>query len=69
MTDEDLKMTIFFAENIGAVIALTPGESIKQLLKNFQTINTNLGKLWWAFEWKMLVYCKAIWNILRPIGI
>jgi hypothetical protein len=35
----------------------------------FQTKNPNLGQFWRALKWKMLVYFKAIWNILRPIGI
>jgi hypothetical protein len=35
----------------------------------FQTKNPNLGKFWRAFEWKMLVYFMAIWNILWPFGI
>jgi hypothetical protein len=29
----------------------------------FQNKNTNLGLYWRAFEWKMLVYFNAIWNI------
>jgi hypothetical protein len=35
----------------------------------FQTKNPNLGKFWRAFEWKMLVYFMAVWNILRSFGI
>jgi hypothetical protein len=34
----------------------------------FQTKNPNLGKFWRSLEWKMLVYFKVIWNILRPFG-
>jgi hypothetical protein len=29
----------------------------------FQTKNTNLGKIWGALEWKMLLYLMTIWNI------
>jgi hypothetical protein len=32
----------------------------------FQTENHNLGKIWSALEWKMLLYwlyCMTIWNI------
>jgi hypothetical protein len=28
-----------------------------------------LGKFWKALEGKMLEYCMAMWNILRPFGI
>jgi hypothetical protein len=35
----------------------------------FQAKNPNLGKFWRALEWKMLVYCMNIWNILRPFVI
>jgi hypothetical protein len=28
----------------------------------FQTKNPNLGKFWWALEWKMLLYFMSIWN-------
>jgi hypothetical protein len=35
----------------------------------FQTKIPNLGKLWRALVWKLLVYFKTIWNILRPFGI
>jgi hypothetical protein len=34
-----------------------------------QTKNTNFGTFWRALVWKMLVYFRAIWNILRPFGI
>jgi hypothetical protein len=34
----------------------------------FQTKNPNLGKLWRAFEWKILVHLMPISNILRPFG-
>jgi hypothetical protein len=27
-----------------------------------------LGLYWRAFEWKMLVYFNAIWNIWQPFG-
>jgi hypothetical protein len=36
---------------------------------SFQTKNPNLGKFWRAWNWKMLLYIMAIWNILRPFGI
>jgi hypothetical protein len=35
----------------------------------FQTKNPNLGKLWKALEWEMLVYFMPNWYILCPIGI
>jgi hypothetical protein len=35
----------------------------------FQTEYPNLGKLWGALEWKMLVLFMAIWNILLPCGM
>jgi hypothetical protein len=35
----------------------------------FRTKNTNLGKVWRALEWKLLVYFMTIWNILRSFGI
>jgi hypothetical protein len=28
-----------------------------------------MGKFWRALEWKMFVYFKAIWNMLRPFGV
>jgi hypothetical protein len=34
----------------------------------FQTKNTNLGKFWRVFQWKILVYFMAIWYILWPFG-
>jgi hypothetical protein len=36
---------------------------------SFQTKNTNLGKFWRALNGKMLIYFRAIWNILRIFGI
>jgi hypothetical protein len=35
----------------------------------FQTKTPKLGKFWWALDWKMFIYCLAIWNILRIFGI
>jgi hypothetical protein len=35
----------------------------------FQTKNPNLGKFLRALYWKMLIYFKAIWNILQTFGI
>jgi hypothetical protein len=35
----------------------------------FQTKNTNLGKFWRAFDWKILIYFMAIWYILLIFGI
>jgi hypothetical protein len=35
----------------------------------FQTKNPNLGKFWRALVWKMFMYLKAIWKILRIFGI
>jgi hypothetical protein len=35
----------------------------------FQTKNPNLGKLWRALDWIMLIYFMAIWNILQTFGI
>jgi hypothetical protein len=35
----------------------------------FQTKNANLGKFLRALDWKLLIYFKAIWNILRTFGI
>jgi hypothetical protein len=35
----------------------------------FQTENPNLGKFWRALDWKLLLYCKDICDILRTIGI
>jgi hypothetical protein len=35
----------------------------------FQTKNPNLGKFWRVLQWKMLVYFRTIWSILRPLEI
>jgi hypothetical protein len=35
----------------------------------FQTENRNLGKFWRVFQWKMLVYFRDIWSMLRPFLI
>jgi hypothetical protein len=35
----------------------------------FQTKNPNLGKFWWVWQWKMLVYFTDIWSIFRPLGV
>jgi hypothetical protein len=35
----------------------------------FHSKNPNLGLLWRALEWKILVYFRTIWNILLPFGI
>jgi hypothetical protein len=35
----------------------------------FQTKNTNLVKFWRALDGKILIYFKAIWNILQEFGI
>jgi hypothetical protein len=35
----------------------------------FQTKNPNSGKFWGALDCKLLIYCMAIWNILRTFGI
>jgi hypothetical protein len=35
----------------------------------FQTKNPNLGKFWRALDWKMLISCTGIWNILWTFGI
>jgi hypothetical protein len=43
---------------------LTPGLPDGYL----KTRNPNLGIYWWALEWKMLVYFKAIWYNLWPFG-
>jgi hypothetical protein len=32
---------------------------------SFQTKNTTMGKFWRALDWKMLIYFRAIWNILQ----
>jgi hypothetical protein len=34
----------------------------------FQTKNPNLGKFLRTVDWKMLMYCMAIWNILETFG-
>jgi hypothetical protein len=36
---------------------------------SFQTKNFNLGKFWWALDWKMFIYFMAIWNILQTFWI
>jgi hypothetical protein len=36
---------------------------------SFQTKNTNLGKFWRARDGKMVIYFRAILNILRIFGI
>jgi hypothetical protein len=37
---------------------------------SFQTKNPNLGKFWRdALDWKMLIYFRAIWNVLQTFGI
>jgi hypothetical protein len=77
-----LKKTLFFKSNIFS--AKCPIQSIQQFLREklsfpfgcnqgcqmvyFRTKNPNLGKLWRALEWKMLVYFMPIWNILWPFG-
>jgi hypothetical protein len=35
----------------------------------FPNKNTNLGKFLRALDWKVLIYFKAIWNILWRFGI
>jgi hypothetical protein len=35
----------------------------------FQTKNKNLGTFWRVLQWRMLVYFKDIWSILRPFDI
>jgi hypothetical protein len=35
----------------------------------FQTKNPNLGKFWRVLEWKILVYFRTIWSILRQLEI
>jgi hypothetical protein len=36
---------------------------------SFQTKNPNLGKFWMTLDWKMLIYFRAIWNILETFRI
>jgi hypothetical protein len=36
---------------------------------SFRTKNPKLGKFWRAFDWKMLMYYRAFWNILWKIRI
>jgi hypothetical protein len=36
---------------------------------SFQTKNPNLGKLWRALHWRMLIYFMALRNILQTFGI
>jgi hypothetical protein len=31
---------------------------------SFDTKNPNLGKFWWALDWKELEYFTDIWDIL-----
>jgi hypothetical protein len=35
----------------------------------FQTKNPYLGKFWWVLQWKKLVNFRAMWSVLRPLGI
>jgi hypothetical protein len=35
----------------------------------FQTKNPNLGKIWKALEWRMLLYFMTIWKIFRSFGV
>jgi hypothetical protein len=35
----------------------------------FSNQNPNLGKFLTALDWKIFIYVKAIWNILRVFGI
>jgi hypothetical protein len=35
----------------------------------FRTKNPNLGRIFRASDWKMLIYFMALWNILRIFGI
>jgi hypothetical protein len=35
----------------------------------FQTKNAKLDKFWRAFDWKILIYFMATWNILQTFGI
>jgi hypothetical protein len=52
-------------------VAIVSGDADSQgyRMVYFQTKNPNLGKLWRAIEWAMLVYFMVIWNILRPFGV
>jgi hypothetical protein len=36
---------------------------------SFQTKNPDLGKFWWALDWKILICFMAIWNILHTFKI
>jgi hypothetical protein len=46
-------------------------ESLRQgcQMVSFQTKNPNLGKLWRALDWKMLIYFMSIANILQTFEI
>jgi hypothetical protein len=35
----------------------------------FKAKNHNLGKFWSGLYWKILIYFRAIWNILQAFGI
>jgi hypothetical protein len=36
---------------------------------DLKTQNPNMGKIWRALEWKMLLYFMTIWKIFRSFGI
>jgi hypothetical protein len=38
-------------------------------MPHFQTQKPNLGKFLRASDWKLLIYCIAVWDILRTFGI
>jgi hypothetical protein len=59
---------IFFKVNIGFMFeSCTPRQGYQMV--HFQTKNLKLGIFWTAWDWRMLVYFKSIWNILQPFCI
>jgi hypothetical protein len=61
--------TDFKTERLDDLIANVPALNEGCQMVNFVTKNPNLGKFWKALDWKMFIYFKVIWNILRTFGI
>jgi hypothetical protein len=64
-----LKMRQNGGENSPNLVALIRSSFWKSVgqgcqMVSFQTKNLNLGKFWRVLDEKMLIYFRAIWNIL-----
>jgi hypothetical protein len=73
VADDDLKngqkIKRFGVQPIGLRQTFTKDKFQGCQMVYFKTKNPNLGTFWWALEWKVLVYLKAIWYNLWPFGI